>query len=291
MRTLAAAMVLITPLLGQATEEVPTEYVGKITNLLISKSGAVMIGVNRDEDNPLDCQEGDWPVSFDMQDDHAQNWLDFLMLARNTNQTIRLGYGADSDAVCSLEYVAVMQGDGYAGGGVGDEDGRLVETGALGNVALLGSNGLTETSFKASGHYLNDIVAAAFDGHTWTEKVNEDAGDRINRGLWLLSTAEDSKAWIQVDFGQKVKLAGLRFMLNEKATKLGRGPRDITVQVSNDGANFADHEAFRLAMVADQTGSFSSTVQARYLRVVIDSNHGDSRFVEIDELEVFQPQN
>lgn len=288
MKALVTALALL-PSLVYAQEHSDKEFVGKVSNLRIAKSGSVLLGVKQvEEDEPISCREGDWPIGFELGDTYANNWLDFLMLARNTNQTVRLGYTPANGELCELQYVAAMQGDGF--GGIGDEGDKLVETGALGNVALIGSNGLTETSFKASGHYSSDVAAAAFDGYTFNEQINDDAGERINRGLWLIKRDADTPNWLQVDFGQKVKIAGLRVVLNQKSTDLGRSPRDITLQVSNDGDSFADHESFRLSRIADQTGSLESAVSARYFRLKVHNNYGDATFIEIDELELFQKQ-
>lgn len=290
MKKIAATLALLTPLAGPAAEDPAQEYAGKVTNLMITKTGNVLVGVNQDEDNMLVCQEGDWPLIFQSGSDVGQNWLDFLMLARNTNQKIRIGYLPDLSSRCEVEYVAATAADGYGDGSdpIGGEDDKLIETGVYGNIALLGSNGLTQASFSASGYYRDDVPAAAFDGHTWSGKVNGDAGQQINRGLWLLRKEQETEAWLQVDFGQKANISGMRIILNEKASQLGRGPRDVVVQVSNDGENFADHESFRLSNIADQTGNFNSAVEARYLRLQILNNFGDANYIEIDELELYQ---
>jgi len=292
MKKIAATLALLTPFAGPAAEDPVQEYAGKVTDLMITKTGNVLVGVNQDDDNMLVCQEGDWPLIFQSGSDVGQNWLDFMMLARNTNQKIRIGYLPDHSNRCEVEYVAATAADGYGDGSdpIGGEDDKLIETGVYGNIALIDSNGLTPASFTASGYYRDDVPAAAFDGHTWSGKVNEDAGQQINRGLWLLRREQDTAAWIQVDFGQKANISGMRIILNEKASQLGRGPRDVVVQVSNDGENFADHESFRLSNIADQTGSFNSAVEARYLRLQILNNFGDANYIEIDELELYQKQ-
>ncbi|ALS96978.1 hypothetical protein AT746_00905 [Lacimicrobium alkaliphilum] len=292
MKKIAATLALLTPIAGPAAEDSVQEYAGKVTDLMITKTGNVLVGVNQDDDNVLACQEGDWPLIFQSDSGVGQNWLDFLMLARNTNQKIRIGYLPAHSSRCAVEYVAATAADGYGDGSdpIGGEDDKLIETGIYGNIALIDSNGLTQASFTASSYYRDDVPAAAFDGHTWSDKVNEDAGQKINRGLWLLRREENKDAWIQVDFGQKANISGMRIILNEKASQLGRGPRDVVVQVSNDGENFADHESFRLSNIADQTGSFNSAIEARYLRLQILNNFGDANYIEIDELELYQKQ-
>ncbi|GGD62152.1 discoidin domain-containing protein [Lacimicrobium alkaliphilum] len=292
MKKIAATMALLTPFAGSVAEESVQEYAGKVTDLMITKTGSVLVGVNQDDDNILLCQEGSWPLIFQSGSPVGQNWLDFLMLARNTNQKIRVGYVPDNSARCEVEYVAATAADGYGDGSdpIGGEGDKLIETGVYGNIAMIGSNGLTQASYTASGYYRDDVPAAAFDGHTWSGKVNEDAGEKINRGLWLLPVEQGMDAWIQVNFGQKAKISGMRITLNEKASQLGRGPRDVVVQVSNDGENFVDHESFRLSNIADQTGNFNSAVEAKYLRLQILNNFGDGKYIEIDELELYQKQ-
>lgn len=268
------------------------EYRGKITDLAVGKSGIVRLGVEQSDEQRLQCKESEWPFTFSLNQPYADKWLDLLMLARNTHQTLRIGYLPTIDQSCELDYVAVRAEDGFGlGTGIGEEGGRLIETGALGNVALIDTNGLTAASYKASGHYAGDVAAAAFDGHTWSEQINGDAGEKINRGLWLVRKEAGVTPYLQVDFGQKVKVAGLRVILNEKATELGRGPQEITLQASLDGESFADHEYFRLTKSPDQTGSLSSAIELKVLRLLIHSNFGDANFVEIDELEIYQAAN
>ncbi|WP_088329496.1 discoidin domain-containing protein [Lacimicrobium sp. SS2-24] len=293
MKKKAIPLALLMPLVGTNAQESMQEYAGNVTDLMITKSGSVLVGVKQTDDNNLLCEESDWPLAFDAGSGVGQHWLDFLMLARNTNQKIRIGYMPAESTRCDVEYVAATAADGYGDGSdpIGGEGDNLIETGVYGNVALIDSNGLSAASFSASGHYRDDVPAAAFDGYTWDNKVNEDAGQKINRGLWLFRIEEDTEAWIQVDFGHKVSISGMRLTLNEKASQLGRGPRDVVVQASNDGNNFVDHESFRLANIADQTGSFNSAIEARYIRLQILNNFGDANYIEIDELELYQKQN
>ncbi|MDF2177956.1 discoidin domain-containing protein [Aliiglaciecola sp. CAU 1673] len=289
MRPIAAGLTLAITLAAGAE---PQEYRGKITDLAVAKSGMVRLDVDQDEDNRLQCPDGDWPLEFSLEQAYTDKWLDFLMLARNTNQTVRIGYETATDKNCQVDYVAVRREDGFGNGtGIGEEGGKLIETGALGNVALINTNGLTASSYSANSHYSGDVAAAAFDGHTWSEQVNADAGDKVNRGLWLVRKESGVTPYIQVDFGQKVKVSGLRVILNEKASELGRGPQEITIQASLDGESFANHEYFRLAKSPDQTGSLTSAIELKVLRLQIHSNFGDANFIEIDELEIYQATN
>lgn len=271
-----------------AAENSVEEYVGKVSNIYVGKSDVVKIGVVEEEDKYLECASGNWPLFFQQGNNYSDSWLDLLILANRGQSTIRIGYQPDSESNCAIEYLALVQGDGIS---AVDDNGSssLLRTGEYGNIALIGTNGLTQDSYSASENYGNDIAAAAFDGHTYSEQVNDDAEESIARGLWLAKKDPDNRDkpfWLQVDFGGLVNISGYRTLVNEQSTDLGRGPKKILVQISTDGEEFIDHETHQLSKAPEQLANLTEKVLAQYVRIVVQSNHGDS-FIEIDELEIF----
>lgn len=179
----------------------------------------------------------------------------------------------------------------YEDGGT-TNTGPLQETGILGNVALNGTNNLSEASYSASNHYLSDSAAAAFDGFTYREKVNDDAEYKVSRGLWMAkkrnADRELSPAWLQVDFGKAVRLTSLRSIVNSQSVNLGRSPKDAVLYISNDGTNFSILGSVSFSRAETSSWTFPKPVTAQYFRLSVTSNYGDASFVEIDELEFFQ---
>ncbi len=273
---------------------VPTvEYAGQITNIHMSKSNEVKIGVRLPEEEILDCHGDDWPFYFNLGEAYSSSWLDLLLLANRTQDTIRIGYTPNSNSTCSIQYVAIMEQDGVLGGDEEDPitgDPTLTRTGKYGNVALLGTNGLTAVSYEASHSYRQDGPEAAFDGFIYNESFNNHAEEMINRGLWLLSKTKENKGqeyWLQVEFNKQVEITSFRIAINEQARRLGRLPKGVTIQISDDGINFFDHDALRLNNSRDQRALLTSKASLKFFRMRIDSNYGDTNYIEIDELELF----
>ena len=163
----------------------------------------------------------------------------------------------------------------------------LDTSGQYKNIALIGTNHLSIQNYSASSSYHLDSPAGAFDGHTYTSLLNSDATQKINRGEWLSIAGLNTNQWLQVDFGQTATASSFRVALNTAALNLGRLPKEITVQTSNDGITFHDEQSFTLDNVGDQFVTLTSDVSTRYLRLLLSNNYGDS-FVQISELEIYQ---
>ena len=57
---------------------------------------------------------------------------------------------------------------------------------------------------------------------------------------------------------------------------------------SMDGVDFVEVESLTFSFASPAGGNFSTAITARFFRLVIESNYGDRRFIEIDELEFYQ---
>jgi hypothetical protein len=75
-------------------------------------------------------------------------------------------------------------------------------------------------------------------------------------------------------------------VLNQKAVELGRGPKKVIIQTSDDGSHFVNQETLFLNKAADQRINLSAKHELKYFRVLIESHWGDS-YIEIDELELY----
>ena len=267
------------------------EFKGKVSDILISKSTVVKVGVVVDENNPIQCQateEEPWLLSFERGHEYSADWFDVLNLVRRTQEVIRIGYVENTNDICAIEYLALLKGDGNV-----DDDGQvgdsLERTGQYGNIAQIYTNNLTESNYHASDHYSADVPAAAFDGHLFNEQIKEGEGNQISRGIWLVkrdTENKDTEYWLQVTFDEPVLISGFRVMVNAKSAELGRGPRHVTIQTSMSDADFEEQGQYNLSQTVDQRANLPSKVEAKTFRILINSNHGD-KYIEIDELEIY----
>jgi len=276
-----------------ANESDLNEYKGKVSDIYIGKSSTIKVGVLADDENQLEClhnDDGQWPLYFETGESYSDKWFETLNLVRRTQETIRIGYVPNVDDSCAIEYLMLAKSDNRIPGDGSDD--YLTRTGQFGNIALIYTNDLTEESYSSSGHYGADEAAAAFDGHTFDGQISEGEGSLINRGIWLTkkdSSATNPEYWLQVKFEEVVAVTGFRILVNEKSVELGRSPRSITIEVSEDGESFDEFDTFILSKMVEQRANFSEMIELQYLRVKVNSNYGDA-YIEIDELEVYADQ-
>lgn len=161
-------------------------------------------------------------------------------------------------------------------------------TGPNGNLALIGTNGVTAARITASSQSGNYTPEGAFDGYSLystpgvLEKINPDAQEPVDQGVWFSGSGMDS--WIQVEFENPVNISGFR-IVNTVNYELSM-PKDVILQTSMDGIDFTDHESFTLNQVQDQTISLSTSVSSKFIRLHILRNFGQGD-INIDELEIF----
>jgi len=274
-----------------ASDQSVNEYTGKISDIFSSKTDTIKVGIVREEGNDLECDLQDnyqWPLTFERGNSYSEQWFDVLNLVRRTQETIRIGYTPSSDSSCAIEYLALLKGDGRSSGDdpIGDS---LSRNGKYGNIALIFTNNLTESSYSASDYRGQDTPAAAFDGHTWQEQIEDDLGSVINRGIWLVEKDKkdkDTKYWLQVKFEEAVDVTGFRVLVNARSVELGRSPRSIKIFASDDGEDFIEQGSYSLSKSVDQRANLPDKVELKYFRIEIESNYGDA-YIEIDELEIY----
>ena len=163
------------------------------------------------------------------------------------------------------------------------------ETGTYGNVALIGTNGLTASNYSASTVASSVFTArGAFDGHNYlSEVINSDQTlGKQDSGAWQSVSGENTNQWLQVDFGQNIKVSGFRYHINGSAPS-DKIPRDIIVQTSTDGVTFTNSDSQTLPQDRDQVITLGSPIITRYFRLFMVNNYGNSQ-IQVGELEVFQ---
>ena len=255
----------------------------------LAADGTVQVKLKVAENiEPIACGQSAYDFEFYLESIVSQKWYDALVVANSANGIIDFRY---DDATCMLNALSLTRLSS-TDGSTETPEGELDETGNYGNVALIGTNGLTASSYSASAYYGQDTHVAAFDGYVYSDKINADAGDKISRGIWMATMKDSSGAqadpWIQVDFGKKVSIAGIRLHINDKSLKLGRGAKSIVLMTSDDGQEFVQYDTYTLPYQALVDGKFTTTLKTRFLRLKVLSNYGDANFVEIDEWEIYQ---
>jgi len=288
-KSVGLALLLTLPLCAQEGDI--EEYIGQVTNIHMSKSNEVKVGIKLSEDETIECFGDDLPLYFETGYGYSESWLDFLLLVNRTRDTVRIGYSPNINSNCEIEYLAIMEKDGILGDddNTSSGDPSLTRTGDYGNIALINTNGLNSINYSASHSYGSDNAASAFDGHILNEQINNHSEVPVQRGIWLMKKDVDNKDdeyWLQVEFNQQVEISSFRIVLNKQSLGLKRLPKEVTIQISDDGIDFVDHDAFKLNNMPDQRALLTSKASLRYFRLLINTNYGD-KFIEIDELELF----
>ncbi|TMO59249.1 hypothetical protein CWC18_16330 [Pseudoalteromonas aurantia] len=157
-------------------------------------------------------------------------------------------------------------------------------SGSYNNIALIGTNGLSDSSYTASNTYRADSPSGAFDGFNETNKINNDASSKIKRGIWLSTLSQEH--WLQVAFERHAYIHSFRVLLYPIASNGNMGIKNVTLQVSNDNTSFVDHESFTLDKSLDQTIYLTEPAVGKYIRLKIYSTQGHSYRV-IGELEYY----
>jgi len=77
------------------------EHKGKISGFYINSSQTVLV---KFDTPPSDCGDGNWPYQFSMDNAVAKEWVSMLLMARASNQEIRIGYTSTTEEECSIVY-------------------------------------------------------------------------------------------------------------------------------------------------------------------------------------------
>jgi len=283
---LAIAMPLSTLSMASSIEE----YSGRVTNIFIGKTDTIKIGITTNEESSINCDTenyAEWPLYFESNHSYSDRWFELLNTARRSQDPIRIGYTPTTEGACPIEYLALIQGNGDD---IDTPDDGLSRLGKYGNIALNYTNGLTDANYDASDYYRSDVPQAAFDGYTYNGQISEGLGSPVARKFWLVkkdtSPNNDTQYWLEVAFEQAVTVTGFRVMINKQSMDLGRGVKNVTVQISNDGYDFEDIESYVFPRSQDQRAQLTESKELTHFRLLIESNYGD-QYIEIDELELY----
>lgn len=290
MRYLKSSVSLLC-ILSWSTLAEQASYQSIANELTINANGNVDVKVLIvDEEDEIFCNADQYDFRFSLDTVVGQRWYDTLLLSRNSGSLVDFVYDPDN---CELTAIALPKL--YENGSAvdnGTPDGQLKETGENNNVALIGTNGLSADSYSASSFYGQDAPEAAFDGFVYNQKDNQDASDKISRGIWMAKNVDEDgepiTPWLQVDFGKQVTLTGILIKINKQSLELGRSPKNIALYTSTDGEEFTAETEFFLSLGESTGGDFEEVVTSRFFRFEVLNNYGDKMFVEIDELELFQ---
>lgn len=161
-----------------------------------------------------------------------------------------------------------------------------------GNVSLLGTYNLTPASFTASSTYPDGAdalyePAGAFDGYKFSSTVKVSGanppGGPYGYGTWTSASGSYQNQWLRVEFSKPTKVSG--FDLYAKSGFTTRLPKNITIQVSADGANYVNHEAVVATESLVQTITLTNpTPYVRYFRFYMHNTQSATDYLQLDEV-------
>jgi hypothetical protein len=170
----------------------------------------------------------------------------------------------------------------------------LERTGLNGSISLIGTNGLTVSSFSAATASSTLFpVASLFDGYRSSSvddtpySINDSATSLYGtQTFWSSPVNVISGATISADFGKAVNIEGIR--LYSRGRSQARGVKDFTLQDSADGSTWDNVQTFTSIPLSDSGNlSLGSIISTQYLRILVISNQGDASYVQLDEIEIF----
>jgi hypothetical protein len=167
------------------------------------------------------------------------------------------------------------------------------ETGDFGNIALIGSNGITASSITSNAVSTNGSLpfTALFDGYQYGTQINSSSAGKIGSGSFHSSAYTNINRYFSVDLGREASISGFR-VLSYSPTGSFSQPKDIRIESSVDGTpgSFTTEESFTLSDVVDSGFvSMATPFTSRYFRFHVENSHHPS-LLWIGELEVFQTQ-
>ena len=183
-----------------------------------------------------------------------------------------------------------------------NNDTPLVRTGTnFDNLSLVGTNGLSPNSFTSSSSlYTDNYGVGAFDGFIyegssarWVQS-NPDAlpvnsfSEPWNTSWWYSEIYQTENQWLQIAYDREINMKGFRIFSGATHSYIyNRLPKDIDLLYSNDGSNWTLHESFTMPKTLPTSYNLMSDITAKYFRFYIKNNHGDTKYIAINELEIY----
>ncbi|MFU2512218.1 fibrinogen-like YCDxxxxGGGW domain-containing protein [Pseudoalteromonas sp. ASV78] len=204
--------------------------------------------------------------SKDSETSHVDETLGFLQINDEVFATDQSIYGEDT---ISFSYTPEYK---YV----------TTEFSERNNIVLVGTNGLSTKNYSASKTYSKDLPSSAFDGYSYnTGILNKDATKKEARGTWISPANEPQ--WLEVNIDTLAMVTGIR-VTNLSYPK--RTPKDVVLQVSQNGVEYNDVQSFSLK-IEDDTVMLASPAIGQYFRLLMTSNFGDSSYYKIDNVEMY----
>ncbi len=104
-------------------------------------------------------------------------------------------------------------------------------------------------------------------------------GNIGNRSLWIADTFEP---WVEIDLGKEKEISAVAWGSIENTTRI---PATYKILISKDGKTWEKVTDIKNSVVANKIDKFIKPVNARYVRMEIDTTSGGD-FVSLDEFEV-----
>jgi hypothetical protein len=167
------------------------------------------------------------------------------------------------------------------------------ETGTSGNIALIGTNGITASSItsNADSRDTDNPIAALLDGYQNDSlpAINSSSSGSIKDGFFNAVDYQNTNRWFSIDLGKVANISGFK-IFSYSTQNASRNPRNVIIQSSVDGISFDNEEFFTLPEFTQTSViNMASAFSTRYFRFhVVDSYHG--RYLIFGEIEVFQTQ-
>jgi hypothetical protein len=168
------------------------------------------------------------------------------------------------------------------------------ETGDFGNIALIGSNGITESSITSnavptSSNHGFYRFSAIFDGYQGGIPINSSTSGKLGSGYFYSISGNDKNRYFSVDLGKEASISGFRVLSYGTHNKV-HYPKDVRIDSSVDGVSFTAEESFTLPLVIDSgVVLMDKSFTSRYFRFHVENAY-NSGHIRIGELEVFQTQ-
>jgi hypothetical protein len=165
------------------------------------------------------------------------------------------------------------------------------ETGVYGNIALIGTNGITEESITSllPPRMSTTRDVNLFDGYQRNDLINDSSNGRIGVGFYESSSYQNTNQSFTIDLGREASLSGFR-VLSHSPTAPSYLPKDIRIESSVDGVSFTPEESITLIRKIDSgVISMSTPFTSRYFRFYV-VNAYDIDIIAFGEIEIFQTQ-
>jgi hypothetical protein len=166
------------------------------------------------------------------------------------------------------------------------------ETGTYGNIALIGSNGITESSITSNAtSESTGSLAGLLDGYQFSSQINSSSAGQIKNGNFRGINGHNTNRYFSVDLGKEASISGFRILSNNPAAYTFAA-KNIRIESSVDGTpgSFTTEESFTLQPGSDSgVISMMTPFTSRYFIFHVIDSYNSAR-IRVGEIEIFQTQ-